>query len=222
MIRTPLPLRTLTEHLKQNKPFSLSRWGDGELAAMFSNNIINADGVKLDRGLGKQLKAVLRQNNPYYHGLLRIGIKAYSKQLELTYKDFQWHNGDKLLHEFLKGKGKPFIEQLRTKRILYVGPNHCRQIPFFDYVDYIEVGSQAHKDSKVDSILRSVRKHNIELIGYSAGPASNIWINTIYNELKETATQVDFGSLFDGFLGIRSRSYMHNINFEELKELYAS
>jgi hypothetical protein len=220
MKRTPLSITFFIEQLQQNKPFSFARFGDGEFMPVFGSYGKNADGVMLDKGLGKQLKAVLRANKPYYKGLLRIALTHYKPQIEAQYNHINWHNGDMLLHEIIAGNGLPLLKELRQKRILYVGPKHCRSVSkLFSYETYIEVeGSSAHKNSKVEEILTAVRKYNIEVIGYSCGPASNIWIDRIYGNVE--VTQIDFGSVFDGFFGVNSRSYQKEIDFDKLLKLY--
>lgn len=222
MKRIPLSIEWFTNQLKENNNFSFARYGDGEFAAVFDDYITNADGVKIDAGLGKQLRAVLRQNQPYYHGLLKIAMTAYSNKIKENYNHIQWYNGDLLLGQFLEGKGKPLIQELRKKRILYVGGSHCRGLNqgFFDYVHFIEVPkSTAHKEDKSQEIIKAVKDYHIDVVGYSAGMASNIWINNVYSELKTDITQIDFGSLWDGFMGRVSRSYIKSdkVDWNELR-----
>lgn len=221
MKRIPLSINFFSQQLQQNKHYSFARYGDGEMAAILGHYIKNADGVVIDASLQKQLAYVLLRQQPYYHGLLRIALTHYGPEIRKDWGFIAWYNGDMLLHQFLNGEGKPLLDQLQEKRILYVGAKHIKKLNLFPIVSYLETPeSTAHKLDYSGNVIDAVHKYNIDFVGYSAGMASNLWISRVYDELGTTITQMDFGSLWDGFCGIVSRSYIKNTDFDKLKELY--
>ena len=164
----------------------------------------------------------LRRQNDYHHAILRIarrerkvsyqgkqyqyGGSAIEKWLRHNEITLDWYDGDILLEESLKGKLFPLIEQIREKRVLHVG-NHrlrglnMRGIGFFPYVTYVEPPpTNTHEviDAVLHDIYRAINKYDIELVGYSAGLAGKVIMDEVFMRFPEV-TQIDFGSMFDGY-----------------------
>ena len=135
--------------LKNNQPYAFSRWGDGEMLPAMGLRLdtINADGCKMTKTLGNQLCQVVTDDNPYWHGLLTIANKECGRD---TIKNFlasntensnNWYRGDDLLDSMLSGHFKPLIEQIRKRRVLYIGGEHLKSLndKFFEYQAFITV-----------------------------------------------------------------------------------
>ena len=78
----------------------------------------------------------------------------------------------------------------------------------------------AVKDNVLRNVLRAVRKHKIDFIGWSCGLAGKVLIDEVY-QLHPEVTQIDFGSTFDGYFDplphVRdggSRSYIRKGGYE--------
>ena len=67
-----LPVEHYLEKIRNNQPFSLSRFGDGEVLCMFHNGWLheNCDGSKFSDDLVEPMKQIFRNQYPYYHCLL--------------------------------------------------------------------------------------------------------------------------------------------------------
>ena len=236
MARVPVarkrPLRDYVEQVQLGLPFSFARYGDGEWHCILGNfGERNSNGCTYTKPLSDVLRAGLRKGHPYEHSILRIARRNLGPLIEkfLINHEIQieWTLGDTILEESLKGNIFPLIEQLRTKRILYVGPKHCRglnRMGFFSYVDYIQPPPRnafTVRHDIVRNIAGSIKENNVQVVGYSSGLASKVFIDDIYQITDGEITQIDFGSMFDGYFGIPSRSYIKRgkLNFRVLHEL---
>lgn len=215
---TPIPLDFFTDNLRESRPFSFARYGDGEwLTILGEYGRKNSNGCTFTPALADDLRLALARNQGYMYSTLTVAhhnlgrrIDGYCQKNKIGIK---WYKGDVLLNKLLKGLLWPVVEQMRQKRVLYVGPYHCRQLNehFFNYIHYIQPPPQnAHqvKDKLITSILRAVQAHKIEVIGYSSGLAAKVFIDEVYRLTSGEVTQIDFGSMWDGFFKIPSRSYI--------------
>lgn len=219
----PLPLKWFVRQLKESKPFTFARYGDGEwLTILGFYGIRNSNGCTFTKELSDDFQAVLKRQNPYHHAILKIAkrerpvpyngemvnyggstIDRWLRQNEIT---MPWYNGDILLEESLKGKLFPLFEQIREKTVLYVGNHRLRGLNmrgkgFFPYACYVQPPAQnAHEvmDDLLFEIYRQIRKCKVDLIGWSSGLAGKVMIDEVYMRFPEI-TQIDFGSLFDGY-----------------------
>lgn len=212
------------KHFLTDKPFSFSRWGDGEwLPVLGYYKTKNADGSDITPTLGYELRRVIYNDLNYYHGMLAITFancdrKAVNRFLSGNTTTANWYRGDCLLDSMLAGELKPLIEKIREHKVLYVGPKHLRPLnnDFFEYKHYIEIpNSNSYKQRK--NVLKKIENviDNVDFIGYSAGMLSNMLIDDVFKKYPEI-TQIDFGSSFDGYFGVIKRSYAKQVNWDEL------
>lgn len=235
----PLNLSWFVNNLKNNIPFTFARYGDGEwLTILGFYGMHNSNGCTFTKELSDDMRAALKRQNPYHHSILKIarrerpvpydgkmlpyGGPVIQQWLDDNNITMPWYDGDILLEESLRGRLFPLIEQIREKRVLYVGNHRLRGINmkgrgFFPYISYIELPVQnAHlvMDDLLLSIYREIRKNKIDFIGWSSGLAGKVMIDEVYMRHPEI-TQVDFGSMFDGYFRpmenvhpLGSRSYI--------------
>lgn len=218
-----LPLDWFVDNLKNNIPFTFSRWGDGEwLTTLGFYGMHNSNGCTFTKELSDDFRTVLKRQNPYYHAILKIarrerkvpyqggwvpyGGPVIDKWLSENNITIEWYDGDVLLEESLKGRLFPLVEQVREKRVLYVGNQrlrglNMRGVGFFPYTAYIQPPQQnAHKvkDQLLADIFSTIEKNKIDFIGWSSGLAGKVFIDEVWMKYPEI-TQIDFGSMFDGY-----------------------
>lgn len=212
------PLSHYVDLLAQRVPFTFARYGDGEwLTILEFYNRHNSNGCTFTPQLSKALQEVLKRNNGYYFSILKIAMSktreidnrvygpvAIEQWLKHNAVNIQWYNGDVFLDEMLAGNLLPLIQEIRKKRVLYVGNERLRglnRLGFFSYLDYIQVPPINAFDSK-DDILRqvfnSITANKIDFIGWSSGLAAKVFIDETYMRFPYV-TQIDFGSQFDGY-----------------------
>lgn len=247
-----LPLQWFVNKLNDSQPFTFARYGDGEwLTILGFYGKHNSNGCTFTRELSDDMRLVLRRENDYHHAILKIarrerkvpyngdwvpyGGPVIDKWLDDNEIGLQWYGGDVLLDESLKGNIFPFIEQIREKRVLYVGNKRLRGLNmkgkgFFPYRAYVEPPPQnAHlvKDEVLKQIFKAIRKNKIDFIGWSSGLAGKVFIDEVFMRFPEI-TSIDFGSMFDGYFQPMenvnpggSRSYIRKgqHNWDELLEM---
>lgn len=236
---TPLHLNWFVNSLKNNRPFTFARYGDGEwLTILGFYGLHNSNGCTFTKELSDDMRNALKRQNPYHHAILKIarrerrvsyqstsysyGASTIQKWLDDNEILFPWYDGDILLEQSLKGKLFPLIEQIREKRVLYIGNHRLRGLNlkgkgFFPYIAYIEPpprDTHLVMDDLLYQIYRAIRKHNIDFIGWSSGLAAKVMIDEVYMRFPDV-TQIDFGSMFDGYFRpmenvspLGSRSYI--------------
>jgi len=234
-------LKYYVTRLKTNQPFAVSRYGDGEWKTILIGdpggelNGHNSNGCTFTRRLSNELRRVLRVQYPppFEYGLLRIAnrklgkdIKYFMSRTNLSKIKFTY--ADIMLHRNLDGSFLPFLKEMRKKKVLYVGPQHCRRLGakgFFDLVEFVDIPQHNSSNDKkriVNEILRKIKEHNVDVVGFSAGIHAKIFIADVWGNTKGRVTLIDFGSMWDGFFGVPSRSYVRRgkVDFRGLLEVY--
>ena len=131
--------------------------------------------------------------------------------------------GEPFLESSLAGKLWPLIRQLRKRKIIYVGPKHLRALnkKFFRLSDYVQVpphNAIKQRERIISSLLNRIRNTGANVIGFSSGMHSKIFIDEIWMATDGQVTLIDFGSLWDCYFNIKSRSWMRKktLNFKKL------
>jgi hypothetical protein len=202
--------------LRRKVLFSMSRWGDGEFNCIFGVAGENCDHHQYFPEMGVDLLRSLKSGLPYYRALVHIAFKELgqdriSKFLAENEISCTWVDGDVFLQRSAEGTLFPFIEILRERNVLYVGPSHLRSISpwVFPVVEFIEVPDKDCYLTKIDTeakIIKSVSNHQIDIILFSASMATNVMIDDLYESVGMSCTMIDVGSLFDIYAGRKSRS----------------
>lgn len=183
----------------------------------------------------------------YHYALLHITRRKQGGKIVKWLTDnnitMSWYNGDIFLDESLEGNLFPLIEQIRKRRVLYVGNERLRHLRmnragFFPYAAYVEPPIQnafEKRERVLNQVYGAIKKEKIDFIGWSSGLAAKYFIDQVYQSYPEI-TQLDFGSLFDGYFkplahieamkhrkkgGVGSRSYIRsgNYDFRELLKM---
>lgn len=217
------PLSYYVDLMKESKPFSFARYGDGEwLTILGFYGLHNSNGCTFTQVLSDALRGVLKRQNNYFHSILMVakkerpinfkgeqvpyGASAISQWLDDNGVTMDWYNGDVLLDANLAGELYPLIEQVRGRRVLYVGNEKLRGlngrgVGFFDYITYVQVpptNAYQAKDVILGDVLRYIKKYKIDFVGWSSGLAAKVFIDEVFM-YEPGVTQIDFGSSFDGY-----------------------
>lgn len=205
--------------ISRNEVFTFSRWGDGEASVLLGDKGQNCDGVQYTPSLAYALRNVVSDNNipkysNYHFGLLGIARTYGGERLQKYFKKntkIQWEDGDFLTNASKLGKLLPLIQVLRSKRVLYVGPKHLRslgQVGAFEISKFVEVplyGAFEEEKRICSDIIRDWGQ--TDLIAVSMGIGAKVLIHNLYKVIGQVRSIVDFGSTFDGYVGVYSRKY---------------
>jgi hypothetical protein len=212
------PLTYYVDMLRRDAPFGFARYGDGEwLTILGDYGNKNSNGCTFTPQLGDALRKVLHNNNNYEHSILKIARRKLGDRIGPFLEEgkymLEWTIGDTFLERSLKGKIWPLVAQLRQKRIVYVGPEHLRALgkTFFKIQEYVQIPPRdaiTKRATIVPAILRAISNTNAQLVGFSSGLHSKVFIDDIWMETGGMITLIDFGSMWDGYFDVPSRSYI--------------
>lgn len=202
----------MLQMIRDNKPFSYARYGDGEWNAILQKKPggRNCDGHEYFPDLGLELRRILESRPSYYLGLQRLASEqnAGNKEFDWLVALNKWTDNEIMHRASIKGRLKEFIDLFETKNVIIVGNDSFYSLPF--HVDaLIEIPTKDCWKS-FSSIKRQIGEliEGGELVLYCASMMSEILID----EFKDCMiTQIDCGSVFDPYVGIKSRSYHKNL-----------
>lgn len=210
----------LLNKLRNDEPFSFSRWGDGEWACMLGKHGENCDGHKYFNTLGFRLTSVLQERPQYTLGLQEKAMQSTLAPKIHEYMDFwqiaklNWVEADVLHKASMHNKLDDFIEQMERGGTVLIAPAHVAV--WFSKLNnkgHIVVIPEHNCWCAYESIKHALLKTYAEgnKYYYCASMMSNVLIDDMYNMMGDTITQIDCGSVFDPYAGKCSRRYHSEI-----------
>jgi hypothetical protein len=208
----------ILQRLRNNQPFSFSRWGDGEWYAVLGSkgqNEANCDGHQYFDSMREELRKILNKKVPYMLGMQRLAyhkemgreIDRYFKSNQINPKNLWWVDADVFHDASMEGKIMSFFQELKKKKILLVGPAYLRKFKYFnfEFVQIPPVNCWTERDTVMKEIDSVLRNNDIEVILFCAGMTSNWMVDQLHG--KFPGFVLDIGSLLDPFVGKNTRNY---------------
>jgi hypothetical protein len=202
----------IIDHLKSGKPFKFSRFGDGEWNCIFNKQGHNCDGHSYFPDLGASLRRVILSQPGYI-----VGIQPLSMSYERTdqIKDFckglniNWVNADVLHNASIDKKLHQFIDALKGKYIIVVGPAHLAGF-FVNCVHIVVPGKNCWLE--YENIRQQIEFHvdgvNNAVVLLAASMMSEVLIDDFADHHH---TFIDIGSVLDPYCNVKSRRYHHKL-----------
>lgn len=202
----------IIDTLKSQKPFKFSRFGDGEWNCIFNKPGQNCDGHTYFPELGASLRRVILSEPQYI-----VGIQPLSMSYERTdqVKDFcrglkiKWVNADVLHNASIDKKLYQFIDALKGRYIVLVGPVHLAG--FFVNCVHIVVPNQ-NCWLEYENVRQQIEFHvdgvNNAVVLLAASMMSEVLIDDFADHHH---TFIDIGSVLDPYCGVKSRRYHHKL-----------
>lgn len=219
------PVAYYSKLLDDNKPFSFSRFGDGEWNAILGVQGANCDGHEYFPELGRELSLAICRPKPYIYAFqpfalksMRMVIEAYCAKNSVS---LLWHNAEVFHDANKQGRLFPFVNSLRKKSVVMVGPAYLRMVSdrLFPFYDFIEVPAKNCYTAKneIREAVRNVAAKKAGLVFvFSASMTSNVLIHQLYDELGAGHWLLDMGSLWDIYAGVKSRGVYHGKDWDAL------
>jgi len=201
--------------LKEGKPFSFSRWGDGEWVCVLQERpgCSNCDGHAFFPDLGVALQNVLKEKPSYWLGMQGLARRLFNAKIEAWLAanglSFSWVNSD-IFHNVAGRKDFSFKQAFTERRHMLVGPEHLRSV-FPAAEAFVAVPSRncwlQYKDMLAGSNAM-LEKLEPTVVGICAGMPANVLVHDLTKRWGDKHSFIDFGSVFDPLAGVKSREYM--------------
>lgn len=215
-------IATYAKRLRENKPFSFVRYGNGEWDGILgTRKRTGSRSQRLDvPGLRQDLQGslILAPRSENY----LLGMQNYMQKrpewskvmhwLSVHAPHLVWHNADVFHWASSRVELWPLIEELRKKPLVFIGPCFLRKLARrLPYVGFVEVRSRnCYQD--INQIRAAILEQpEPAVFCFSAGPTTKPLIQELFPVLGEESFLIDFGSLWDVYCGVKSRSYHKRI-----------
>lgn len=217
------PLSYYVGRLQANDPFAFVRYGNGEWDGILGTRDRTGSGSQqlnisdLRQGLQYSLKC--GYDSDHYlvgmqgHMRKRTGLWRMTQQwLRLHAPNIVWHDADVFHHSSSRAQLWPLIKELRKKPLVFIGPHFLRKIASqLPYVGFVEVRKRdCYQD--ITKIYKAVlAQKSPAVFCFSSGPTTKILIAKLFPTLGTENFLIDFGSLWDIYCGVKSRTYHRKI-----------
>lgn len=216
---TPTSIDEVIHFLNYREPFSFSRWGDGEFAALFGDSGQNCDGVKYAVDMEAELWSII-DSKPTYS----MGKQPYHKNLynakriqQIEELDIDWCNADTFHDASKNGQLKPFLISLSNRKVYIIGNGRLRNLQtFFDFT-FIQTPSTDAWSNR-EAILEQIPIEKNSVYLFACGITSNWLIDRLHGK----ATLIDIGSLLDPFAGDKTRNYHRFVNLRQATPIHVT
>ena len=187
----------IIHNLYQKKNFSFSRFGDGEWNCMLGKHGANCDGHTYFSDLGEALQKAWDEPR---------GVVAVQRLAREQFKIEGDHPDADVIHRAsINGELDSLFTALSDKDVVLVGPKHLSKLgyPWTHVITDTKNAWMQHRSVK--TTLQMWLDMDVVIL-YCCGMMAEVLIWELYNE---NFTQIDIGSAFDPYVGVKSRMY-HN------------
>jgi len=190
---------------------AFSRWGDGEWNCILnpSTKKYNADHHYYYPELSQALQDVLLSKPKYHIGMLQYALDKDGERINQWLKDraldLQWSDAE-VFHKEVYENRWGFFHTLQKANYLYVGPGHLKAIFPRNFIEVATFNCWKQTQQILDAIRERVHKTRPDVVGFSCGMPSKVWIDMLHKEGLQTCL-IDYGSVFDPLGNVRSRGY---------------
>ena len=214
--------------VKNNKPFSLSRWGDGELL-IIENKFIDLRNVKngefrYDPNISeysevrnKLMKSYVAKDDDYYIGVACpycVGQKRYEYMKTRSEQDEEhltWANI--FVNSNYKLFMSEFVEEMKSKDVIMVVNNKANVDRLqFDVEKTYLVGTDAWYSDYgiIEDIKKDYKDKSNKIFLFAAGPFANILTYELWFGMSKNNIYVDIGSTLDTQMGMKATRGYHS------------
>lgn len=234
---------TLIERIHKKRPFTLSRWGDGEWYCLLGASGQNSDKQPYHPSLSEDLKYVLSDlayrmraykgtdHIDYILGMrfpdqpdLQVGIPNWLKRNDLL--SLKWFNAGLIWHDLsVAGRICSLFEAYKTLPLIIVGPPHLQALvrSFLpDLTSFVEVplvDAWQAVDVIEKDVLALYEIHSRDsqvIVSFSCGITAKPLIDRIHRRTGGTSFLIDAGSVFDPYCGVNTRRYHRHPEFRKV------
>ena len=220
----------LVKIVRDVENFTMVRYQDGEWTCMLKiephfTNKIPKYGIEIDK-LGDEMLKIIESKPEYYISVNagtfyeRAGIVwPYIKDLKRLYV------GEVFRRKSVEEGLDEFIESLKTRKVIVVGPLWLRPLSdLFSHTHIICPFGTLFLDEeikileeKVSTELENCKEEN-PVVLYSCSIPAKLMSEKFYNQYKDKITQIDMGAIWDPYCGKKTRPY-HEKVLDRIKKM---
>lgn len=221
-----LPAEHYLEMIRENKPFSFSRFGDGEALCMFHDErmIKNCDGSRFLPELIHPMKQIFVNQYNYYHCLLDCSFfwsgDSFMDFINNTCPEMPFYDGEIWAYMSHNGMIKELVETICLYEPVFIGGSHLKNVISIIGVKNNPVHlliPDVDSFKNINKIVEEISELFISgkrMFCFSAGYTTKIIINELFPYIGDETFMIDMGSVFDPYCGKLSRSDMVRKGFE--------
>jgi hypothetical protein len=222
--------------LRSGTPFAFNRFGDGEWAVIlafdpewtgrFSPSKRVSCGLQVaDHALAAALVEALRARTRGFFGLQPLAARVMGDAISEwlirhEISEPSWLESDALHRASDTKRLQEFVDVLRTKTTILVGPSHLATIKdLLRSVDHVVVpdtdcwSSVADIEAELEQSIRKAGSAGVCLV--SAGPTAKVLIHRMSMQFKSWSF-VDTGAVWDVYVGRKTRAYHAKVDTGQL------
>lgn len=229
-----LPVEHYLQLIKNNKPFSFSRFGDGEALCINNPDFFKTQKTYPYRSwiltCGDQLLKILINNHDYYHCFLYGTFwergphrgNDFIKILDEKCGNMNFYDGE-VWQDLSFDDGILKITKAIDPYIpVFIGGKHLKNIEHINgiskmkLIEIDDVNAYEDYDFIYNEIMNKFNEGS-RMFCFSASIVGKILIDNLFPIIGDKAFMIDFGSLFDPYCGKLSRSNMITVGFEKFQ-----
>ncbi len=219
----PTSLEVFVNLVAGGNPFSFSRWNDAQWRMVLGvTKGRTGDGHWYSKDSGDDLRDVLLGRPEYMLGISGLSLRGnLGNQVrpwieDAKLEDLRWFEADVFHHACRDNILAPMIRLLSERKVIVVGPPRMESLPFADeFVSIPKTDTYYEKQRIINQVADSIlRTSEPAVVSISAGWTANLLISELYPTFGNRHTFIDFGSVWDPYVGVFSRGYMKKGNFK--------
>jgi hypothetical protein len=213
---------TVIEKLRNNEPFHLSRWGDGEFLCMLGKEGKNCDGHDYTPILSEELNRVwadIEECEPNQFHLVQPHALRTVEGIENFLNGRKFDSSDLFVKASQKGELGKLFAALKDKYVILVAPKRFEDWDLFEVSNHIVIPDkncfdsfEQTRDEVHNALLRNYEMGKTLVVLYCAGMMSNC----IIGHQAKNVFHIDLGSVLEPYIGHANRKY-HTEIIEKLK-----
>jgi hypothetical protein len=211
---TDTPLSFYVDKINSNENFKFLRFGDGELLCYAGiRKSIGRGEHDVWANLTHEIRGIMKNLKPdHINGLqpLSLGIPELAKHIP----DYPWHNSDVFHNASMAGQLFPFFNAIDKRNVVIVSTAKTKAVPI-RYNGFIEIRPVNCYHDK-DMVLGELEKYPANTIFLFC--ASRMSVPVIYHSSRNDCTMIDLGSLFEPYIGNKTRNYHDRLTPEIIKK----
>jgi hypothetical protein len=221
------PLKFYIDRIRNGERTVFPRWGDVEWFLALRNSgkcrffeILekrghNSSGHHFHPFLTPKLSQILISKKDYLWGMQPKSMREMGPIIESFFVKHNinqpWYWSDVFHKENCRGRLFPMVDLCRDLKMIYVGPKHIGKVrkkifgnAIASYIDVPLPDCCVAESQVYEKLKNAIDKEKPDLVGFSAAMLTNILIDKLYDETD--CHMIDFGSVWDIYAGVKSRS----------------